>query len=542
MKVAVCQINTTVGDFTGNFEKIARGLSQAHGQGADLAIFPELALCGYPPKDLLDKPYFVKENMEWAGRVAALTQETCGCIFGYASANPGRGRLQFNMAAFAAGGQIQFEQAKTLLPNYDVFDEQRHFEAAKEQKVFAHQGIPFGLTVCEDLWFYFDFAGRGLYHFDPIVNFRSGGAKLLFNLSASPFSLGKHSLRRKLVIDTAKRHGLSVIFCNLVGGNDDLVFDGRSLVVDAQGRLVYEAKAFEEDFFITDTEVFSPIPPPSRSAEEELFHALVLGLRDYTRKCHFEKVVVGLSGGIDSAVTAALAVAALGAKNVSGVAMPGPYSSEASLSDAKVLVENLAMDLRIVPINSVYQHYLETLGLKLEQTVPVAVENIQARIRGNILMAASNEGGALVLSTGNKSELAVGYCTLYGDLAGGLALISDVPKTLVYKLANFLNREGEVIPRAIIEKAPTAELKPNQKDEDTLPPYETLDAILKAYIEDHASLEEIVNQGFNAKVVEEVILRVDRNEYKRRQAPPGIKVTSKAFGTGRRFPIAWKYA
>ncbi|MDO8526861.1 MAG: NAD+ synthase [Deltaproteobacteria bacterium] len=543
MKIALCQINTKVADFEGNFAKVSRALSWAKKKGASLAVFPELVTFGYPPRDLLDKPYLVQKNIRVAERIAKLTTKNLACIFGFVSCNESKtGKGLFNAAAFAHDGKLCYQQPKTLLPTYDVFDEGRHFDPASKHEPHSFNGVSWGLTVCEDIWSSFDFDGKMHYAFDPIEILKKKGARIIVNISASPFSVGKRDVRRRLLSKKAIECGLPIVYCNMVGGNDELVFDGQSMVVNGQGKIVFEAKRFEEELSLIDLEKMIPSKKIASPPDiEDIHDALVLGLKDYAQKCRFTKAVIGLSGGIDSSVVACLAVEALGAKNVLGLSLPSPYSSVASRRDAKTVARNLKMDFKEIPINNIYSDYLENLHIDTQKKVPLAAENIQARIRGNILMAISNQTDALVLSTGNKSELACGYCTLYGDLAGGLALLSDVPKTLVYKLAHFLNRKKKYIPEVIFKKSPSAELKPDQKDADALPPYDILDPILKAYIEDHRSADQIVASGFKRKMVEEVIWRVDHNEYKRRQSPPGIKVTSKAFGIGRRFPIAWEF-
>jgi NAD+ synthase (glutamine-hydrolysing) len=541
MKIAVAQINTTIGDFEGNARKILDGLKWAESQGADLVAFPELAVCGYPPRDLLEKPTFVRRNLECVESIAQKTKKTAA-VLGYVSTNEtAEGRGLFNTAGILHEGKVKFVQHKTLLPSYDVFDEGRHFEPARKHGVCHIAGKKVALSLCEDMWSWHEFEGRRLYRHDPMERLIGAGAELILNLSASPFTLGKHAVRRQLVSAAAARFEVPVVFCNLVGGNDELVFDGRSMVADKQGRIVWEAKGFVEDSFVVDMERIKPAPPEQTpSEEEEVRRALVLGLRDYMRKCGFDKAVVGISGGIDSAVVAAIACEAIGDRKLMGVLLPSPYSSEESVQDAERLAANLGIVTCEVRIDDIYDVYRKALGFSEDREVSIAEENIQARIRGGILMAISNREGAIVISTGNKSELSVGYCTLYGDMAGGFALISDVLKTMVYALARHINKEREVIPRSILEKPPSAELKPDQMDQDALPPYEVLDPIIKAYIEEKQSAEAIVAMGFDREVVEQVVKMIDCNEYKRRQAPPGIKITPKAFGSGRRFPIAWK--
>ncbi len=539
MKIAVAQIDTTVADFAGNQERILDRLAWAEGAGADLVVFPEMAICGYPPRDLLEEPAFVRRAEESVAAIAARTGKTAVAV-GSVTVNEGAdGRGLFNSALLLHKGRVLHVQHKTLLPEYDVFDEARHFEPSDRHEVISFGGMKLGLTLCEDLWSGYTFRGRRLYRCDPVERLSKAGAELVLNLSASPFTLGKQAIRRGLVTTAAKRFALPLVYCNAVGGNDDLVFDGRSIVADAQGRICAKGRAFAEDAFVVDTTALEPIGAlPAMSDAEEMRHALVMGLSDYMRKCGFSRVVLGLSGGIDSAVVAALAAEAIGGRNVMGVLMPSPYSSSESVADAQALAEKLGVITCTTPIGEIYRAYRETLGFHDGEAVSLAEENIQARIRGNILMAISNREGAMVLATGNKSELSVGYCTLYGDMAGGFALISDLLKTEVYALARQRNEAGEVIPERIITKAPSAELKPDQVDQDTLPPYDLLDPIIRAYVEEKRSVEEITAMGFEGAMVARVTRMIDRNEYKRRQAPPGIKITAKAYGTGRRFPIA----
>ncbi|MDP2599946.1 MAG: NAD+ synthase [Deltaproteobacteria bacterium] len=543
MKIALCQINTTLADFKGNQAKILKGISRAKQEGASLAVFPELAVFGYPPRDLLDKPYLIDANLEAAENIARETTKNFAVVFGFVSKNEtGVGRGLFNAAAFAADGRIRYVQPKTLLPTYDVFDEARHFDMGAIHLPQPFQGHAIGLTVCEDIWSVLDFYGKRYYQFDPVASLKEAKADCIINISASPFHLGKRNMRRELLCKTALKNSLPVVFCNLVGGNDELVFDGQSMVVDREGKILFEGRRFEEDFAVVDLNKTAPLKKLSSPPDiEEVHRALILGLQDYARKCHFKKAVIGLSGGIDSSVVASLAVEALGPKNVTGVSMPSPYSSKGSVADAKSLAKNLKIPLQSIPIDDVYRSYLKTLKMDVRKKIPLAAENVQARIRGNILMAISNQTGALVLSTGNKSEMACGYCTLYGDLTGGLALLSDLPKTQVYELAHFINRKRKQIPEAVFNKPPSAELRPNQKDEDSLPSYAVLDPILKYYVEEHLDTKAIIAKGFPQKTVEKIVWMVNHNEYKRRQSPPGIKVTSKAFGMGRRFPIAWEY-
>lgn len=548
MKIAICQINTTVGDFEGNKQKILNGMQWARTQGAQMAVFPELAVFGYPPRDLLDRPYMIDRCQRVTSEIAKATDLNFASIFGTVTRNPSPvGRGLFNTAVFAQGGRVIFEQHKTLLPQYDVFDEARHFDSGTDCQTVSFQGRTLGISLCEDIWSSFDFNGRKLYATDPIDKIKEKGADLLINISASPFSTGKSKVRRQLLDAAARKFHFPVVYCNLVGGNDELVFDGRSIVVDATGEICLEAKAFEEDFVIIDLERMTPLrqgcggQTPKMPDIEEVYQALILGLKDYTAKCGFKKVLLGLSGGIDSALVATLAAEALGAENVLGVLMPSSYSSAGSIDDSLELAKRLGIATRILPIGEIYRDFLKELGMSDQKEITLTHENIQPRVRGTLLMALSNDTGALLLSTGNKSELSCGYCTLYGDMAGGFSLISDLPKTGVYQLCQFINREREIIPKAIVEKAPSAELKPDQKDQDSLPPYEILDMILKYYVEDHLPLEEIIARGVDSDYAQKVTRMIDRNEYKRRQAPPGIKITPKAFGMGRRFPIAWRY-
>ena len=542
MKIAVAQINTTVGDFSGNKKKILARLAQAEKAGAEIVVFPELTICGYPPRDLVEKPSFIQRNLECVEEIAAKTTRTA-VVLGYISINESQtGHGLFNTAGFLQNGAVQFAQAKSLLPEYDVFDEARHFEPARTHRVYKYGKTNIGLSLCEDLWSAFDFGGRHLYPQDPMKLFVEAGADVMINLSASPYTLKKQKIREGLVCGAAKDFGKPVIYCNLVGGNDELVFDGQSFVANAKGEIIAMGKAFKEDLFIVDLgESLPPLKIREMGDEDEIFEALILGLRDYMGKCGFKKAVVGLSGGIDSSVVTAIACEGVGPQNVTAVMMPSRFTSKESVDDARAIAKNFKIKTKTISIDKIYDGYRKVLGFGGDiKKVSLTEENVQARIRGNILMAISNREGALVLSTGNKSELSVGYCTLYGDMAGGLAVISDVPKTIVYKVAKFINCKKELIPESILTKPPTAELKPDQTDQDLLPPYNVLDEILKAYVEDHLSAPSIIAMGFDKKAVEDVVRRVDSNEYKRRQSPPGLKVTSKAFGIGRRFPIAWK--
>jgi NAD+ synthase (glutamine-hydrolysing) len=543
MKIALAQFNPTVGDFEGNSKRILELAHEAHARGAEIAVFSELCVCGYPPQDLVERPTFVERNQQELVRLAkAIPLPSLVGFVGDAMDNTGKPVA--NSAALIAGGKILFEQRKMLLPTYDVFDESRYFQAAHTQFTFPFQGEDLGITICEDFWNDERFWPHRLYERDPVKEIVGKGSSLLLNISSSPYTIDKRSIRHDMLQSIAREHHLPVVYVNQVGGNDSLIFDGSSVAFMPDGRVAARAKSFEEDLVMFDSVTGAgDIRPLIEDELEAAFAALVIGTRDYVRKCGFRKVVVGLSGGIDSALVAAIAAEALGPKNVLGVAMPGPYSSEGSLRDAKRLAENLGLEFLTLPISDAFLSYRQTLAQPFAGLPEDATEeNIQARIRGNFLMALSNKFGSLVLSTGNKSEMAVGYCTLYGDMAGGLAVISDVPKSMVYELAKFVNRKRELIPRETFCKPPSAELRPNQKDQDTLPDYSVLDRILKAYVEDVRSPEEIADHyEISLDLVRSVALRVDQNEYKRKQAPPGLKVTSKAFSVGRRFPLAQKF-
>ncbi len=546
MKIALAQIDPTVGDFAGNSAKIMDVAGEALRRGAELVVFSELCLCGYLPQDLLERPAFLergRKELAWLAQKLPLP-----AIIGYAGRpHETTGKPVANSAALLAGGHVAFEQQKMLLPTYDVFDENRYFQPAKEQFIFSLSGNRLGITICEDIWNDKNFWTKHLYERDPVAELVSKGAQIIINISASPYTIDKRNLRTEMLRAFAREHSRPVVYVNQVGGNDSLIFDGSSLAVMPDGRVAAQAKSFEEDLVLFDSETGQG-DVRSQPAEEieAAYRALVCGTRDYVTKCGFRDLTIGLSGGIDSALVAAIAVDALGPENVLGVAMPGPYSSPGSVTDARQLAANLGIRLIELPITEVFESYLRILRPAFgDRPADVAEENIQARIRGNYLMALSNKFGSLVLSTGNKSEMAVGYCTLYGDMAGGLAVISDVPKTMVYELAYFINRRNEgreVIPAAILTKPPSAELRPNQTDQDTLPPYEILDCILKAYIEEVRSPDEIADHyGFALELVRSIAQRVDRSEYKRKQAPPGLKITSRAFGFGRPFPIAQKF-
>ncbi|MEP0845972.1 MAG: NAD+ synthase [Phycisphaerae bacterium] len=542
MKVALAQLNPTIGDVRRNTDAILRCLAQSAAAGAELVLFAEQAILGYPAKDLLLRREVIQRNVDASERIAAACRGIAA-VFGYAEPNPTAiGRPLFNTAALAAGGAIVARWRKQLLPTYDVFDEARYFEPAGPQPVVEFGGRRLAVTVCEDLLAQ-DFCGRRLYRADPAGDAAAGGADLLLNCSASPFFLAKHGWRLQKLGAAARRARCPVVWVNQVGGNDDVLFDGASCSLDANGGLVAQARAFEEDLLIVDVDrlVGARVETLSKGPAE-LYDALVMGLRDYVRKCGFRSVVLGLSGGIDSAVVGALAAAALGPENVRGVAMPSRFSSEHSLADARALAENLGIRLSVIEIEPLHTAFEAVLAPHFEGRPPdITEENVQARIRGALLMALSNKFGTLLLTTGNKSELAVGYCTLYGDMCGGLAVISDVPKTMVYALARHINKRSgrAIIPERTIRRAPSAELRPNQTDQDTLPAYDALDAVVERYDEQLQSADEIIAAGIApAAVVQDLVRRLHRSEYKRQQAAPGLKVTSRAFGFGRRMPIA----
>ncbi|HEY1683548.1 MAG TPA: NAD+ synthase [Tepidisphaeraceae bacterium] len=574
MRIALAQINPTVGAIAANSAKIVDYARRAREQGAKLAIFPELSIIGYPPKDLLLKPRFIDDNL---AALSDIARQTAGIdvLVGYADRNSNPvGRSLFNGVALLRDGQIHARYFKTLLPTYDVFDESRYFEPGPvnaANQIFSLGSVSAGVSICEDLWNDERFIPRRLYHQNPIADLDAAGAQILLNCSASPFVVGKQEFRVKLFGAQAKRFGKPLIVVNQVGGNDELVFDGNSMAFDAEGTVLAHTKPFEEDLLLVDlnnppSEESRAVPGPVFRAEDgpalyanpvhSIHQALLLGLRDYVEKCRFKSVVLGLSGGIDSALTAALAVEALGPSRVVGVAMPSRFSSDHSVNDARDLAKNLGIEFHIVPIGDVHDCYEKTLApifhpssSTLQSSSSSALgddlteQNIQARIRGVILMAFSNRYNHLLLTTGNKSELAVGYCTLYGDMCGGLAVISDVPKTTVWELSRFINQQAgrALIPQSSIDKIPSAELRPNQTDQDSLPPYPLLDAIIHRYIEEEKSAADIIAEGYDANIVNRVIRMIDRSEYKRRQAAPGLKVTSRAFGFGRRMPIAQDY-
>jgi NAD+ synthase (glutamine-hydrolysing) len=543
VKILLAQRDSTIGDFAGNLAKVRDAVLAGRTHGASIVALPELFLTGYPPRDLLEKPSFLDAN-ERALREAAALATGVTLIVGFVERNTtGGGKPLYNAAAVCEDGRVAAVVRKSLLPTYDVFDEGRHFEPASGACSVTIRGRKVGLSICEDAWNDPDFWPTRNYPRDPIRELGAQGVDFFLNISASPFSVQKGSLRARMFAEHARRHRRPFLFVNLAGGNDELVFDGRSLVLDAEGRLRAEGRSFQEDDLLVDLEAPPPPREPAAASDaEEVLDALVMGTRDYCRKCGFERAVVGLSGGIDSSVVASIAALALGPKQVLGVSMPSRYSSEGSLRDAKSLVEALGIGSRVVPIDAVYQSYLDSLAPAFEgRPSDVTEENIQARIRGNVLMAISNKFGYLVLTTGNKSELAVGYCTLYGDMSGGLAVISDVPKTLVYEVGRAVNRRKPVIPESVFTKAPSAELRPDQTDQDTLPPYDVLDRILKLYVEERRPLQAILAAGLPEAWVRQTIARVDGNEYKRKQAAPGLRVTSKAFGLGWRMPIAQRF-
>jgi len=546
MKVALCQLNPVVGDIEGNVARLEETLAGLRTEGPDLAVFPELYVTGYPPLDLLSYDWFVdaaEKGVERVRRVSERYPETGVLVGAAVRHNAETGRGLHNAALLFLGGKELLRQPKTLLPTYDVFDEQRYFDPAPTVKKVRFRDRLLGVSVCEDAWNSPGMPGPRRYDRDPVADLAKAGADLLLNIAASPFSAGKEALRLELLRGHVERYKVPFVFVNQVGANDELVFDGRSLVLDRNGEPVSVLPGFEEAVRVVDADGAASgdgYEPESRVSS--MYRALVLGVRDYARKCGFEKVVIGLSGGIDSAVTCAIAADALGPGKVLGVVMPSKFSSEGSIADSKALADNLGVGLEKVPITALFNSYRRALKEQLAGREPdVTEENIQARVRGNILMAISNRAGRLVLATGNKSEMAVGYCTLYGDMSGGLAVLSDVPKTTVYELARYVNRERERIPRSTMEKPPSAELRPGQKDEDSLPEYETLDAILERYVERGWSEKRIAEEGFDAKTVAWVAEAVRRNEYKRRQAAMGLKVTSRAFGIGRRMPVAARY-
>ncbi len=549
MKLAAAQINPVIGDFDYNVAKIIEFTRRAQKSGFDLIVFPELVLSGYPPRDFLEKKDFIDANYDALKQIMNEIKGIgvlCGMVERTAS---NEGNPLYNTAVLFEDGKILHTAHKRLLPTYDIFDESRYFEPGKDISVFQYKGRKIGLTICEDIWNDKDFFKRRMYHIDPLPLLIKQGADLIINISASAYHVGKREFKWSMLSSIARKYRVPLVYVNQVGGNDSVLFDGLSVAFDKTGQMKMRAKDFEEDLIEFDLNkiesqnyfpgVFHTI---TQSNTESIYKALVTGTRDYVTKCGFTSAVVGLSGGIDSALTLCIAVDSLGKKNVSAIFMPSRYTARDNYSDTKELADNLGVNYQVVPIDKIFGSFLEHISPAFDEKSPgITEQNIQARIRGNILMAFSNKFNCLVLSTGNKSELAVGYCTLYGDMSGGLAVISDVPKTTVYELSNYVNRERKIIPERIIKKVPSAELKPDQKDCDDLPPYEVLDPILKAFIEDAKGVDELVEMGFDRRIVEDVTKRVFRNEYKRHQAAPGLRVTSKAFGYGRRYPLAQRF-
>ena len=546
MKITIAQLNPTIGDIEGNLQKAVLALRQAQADGAQLLVFPELFLTGYPPRDLLERKEFIERTRKALERLAKRSADFPGIkIIMGAPTFSGRkeGKGIYNSAVLIAEGKIEDAYHKVLLPTYDVFDERRYFDSPAPEEIRV-LGDGLGIAVCEDMWNDPGLFTERTYSLDPIAVLAEKGAKVLIDISASPFHAGKEKQRYEIMKKHAQKHRLPFVFVNQVGGQDELIFDGNSMCLDKEGRIIEFFPGFEEKVATVDVsqEGHSSFQEDLRPRIQSVHDALVLGIRDFVKKCGFEKVVVGVSGGIDSALVAVLAAQALGSENVLAVSMPGPYSSKGSFEDAKKLAANLKIAFTVAPISDIYASFMDALKKDFgSRPADTTEENLQARIRGTILMAFSNKFKYMLLSTGNKSEIAVGYCTLYGDMSGGLAAISDIPKTMVYELASYINKDKELIPRAIFEKPPSAELKPNQTDQDTLPPYDVLDHILDWYVEKGYSKQEIIDLKFDPQTVQWVVRAVDRNEYKRRQAAPGLKVTSKAFGMGRRMPIAAKY-
>ncbi len=546
MKVALCQLNPVTGDITGNTGRIKDVIVNTANKSPDLLIFPELFIQGYPPRDLLEHNWFIANTLSALDELREFSQNypDIGIITGLSLPNNiSNGKGLFNSAVLLTNGKILFHQNKSLLPSYDIFDEIRYFDPAPDIELVEFKGEKLGITICEDAWNAEYMWDKQRYNFDPVKNLAEKGASMLINISASPFNLGKGELRFSLIQNHAKQYNLPFIFVNMTGGNDELVFDGNSMYFDKTGSLCEILPSFKENVKTIDTKsTYETLQKPEFDSIDKVYDALVMGIRDYVRKCGFEKAIVGLSGGIDSAVTCTIAVEALGTDNVMAVTMPSQYSSDGSIFDSQKLARNLGIEIKTIPIQSIFTMFEVSLNTLFEdRSSDVTEENIQARIRSTILMALSNKYGALLLSTGNKSELAVGYCTLYGDMCGGLAVISDVYKTKVYELASYINSEKEIIPETTITKPPSAELSANQKDIDTLPPYDILDGILSLLIENGMSEKEIVSKGYNKETVQWIINAVVKNEYKRMQSAPGLKITQKAFGSGRRFPIAARY-
>lgn len=545
MKIALGQINPCIGDIKGNTEKIIKFSSLAVKEGARLVIFPELSICGYPPLDIMFKTGFLQANLKALDYLADSIKDVA-IIVGYVDNDPKNTHKLTNSAAYINNGKIIGKQDKTLLPTYDVFDEERYFVSATKHQLFVIDNIKFGITICEDIWYQSESAIRG-YKLNPLEQLKKLNPDLIVNLSASPYIINKELIRYDLISLAAKTYTTPIIFVNQIGSNDELIFDGRSFVASANGEITMCAKDFEEDLTIVNyhnhnKSLTGNLVTTSISPTENTYKALVLGIQDYVHKCGFSKVVLGLSGGIDSAVTCALAVCALGPENVLGIAMPSKFSSKHSVTDANELASNLKIKFNVIPIEGIMQTTLANFKLKFQELKKsISLENIQPRLRGMILMALSNELNCLVLATGNKSEIACGYCTLYGDMCGSLSPIGDLLKTQVYDLANFINSMNNVIPRNTITKRPSAELKDNQYDEDTLPPYEVLDKIIEAYVEKHLSISQIVKFGYNENLVQEVIDLIDKNEFKRKQAAPTLKISKVSFGVGWKMPIAWKF-
>lgn len=544
MKVTIAQLDPVVGDIEGNLGKIVDSLSKCIRDPTDLVVFPELFLTGYPPRDFLERSWFIEKIREATDELTRISTKypNTGIITG-APVPAGKGQKQYNSALFIHNGQVIGSQHKSLLPTYDVFDEARYFDPAPDIHIIPFKGERIGISICEDAWNDEELWLNRNYSFDPVEIMAEKGATVMINISASPFYIGKEEIRYRIIQNHAKKFSIPFVLVNQVGGNDELLFDGRSMCVDRDGELIDIFPSFKEQLKTIDlNKKGTPGLYVPEDRIESVYNALVMGIRDYMGKIGFSKAVLGLSGGIDSAVVCCLAGDAIGNENVIGVSMPGPYSSKGSIEDSRKLAANLGIEFKVIPVTPIYSSYIDSLSQQFEgKERDVTEENIQARIRGNILMALSNKFGYLVLSTGNKSELAVGYCTLYGDMSGGLSVISDVPKTMIYELAQYINTRSGSIPPEIIKKPPSAELRPDQKDQDTLPPYDILDRILHCYVDEGKSFKEITVEGLEPETVEWVIQAVNRNEYKRRQAAPGLKVTSKAFGMGRRMPIAAKY-